>query len=153
LVKRKPKPTRVPDFTKEQVSRALIKCAGIRADASKKLKVTRQCISQYIARYELEPLLAEIIETNLDKCESVMQRAINFGEAWAVEKYLSSKGASRGYGRNINLITDQKPQVFINFNIIAADQITLDPSAQTKLAMVPVEIPPPADPTPPAPKV
>ena len=87
-----------PKFTVEQVAEALRESAGIRSAAARKLSCSVSTITNYVARHpELAGTEAEIVESNLDKAETQLLKAIASGNLAAIIFYLKCKGKGRGY--------------------------------------------------------
>lgn len=60
--------------------------------------VTRQAIHNFIKRHpQLQQVLIDARETMIDNAESVLQKKVLEGEAWAVCFTLKTQGKNRGY--------------------------------------------------------
>ena len=87
-----------PKFTVEQIADALRESFGIRSIAALNLGCARSTITNYIERHpELSKIESEIVESNLDKAETQLLKAIASGNLTAIIFYLKCKGKHRGY--------------------------------------------------------
>jgi hypothetical protein len=85
-------------WNEEEVAAAIRKHQGRIYHAAKELGVTSQCIYNYRKRW---PALTAVIKEErgkfLDKAESMLNLAVEKGEAWAVIFTLKTQGKRRGY--------------------------------------------------------
>ena len=89
---------RIPKFTVEQVAEALRETAGIRSAAARKLGCSPSTITNYVERHpDLSKVESDIVESNLDKAETQLLKAIASGNLTAIIFYLKCKGKHRGY--------------------------------------------------------
>lgn len=96
-------------LTKNKVENALIKSYGNIAKAAQICRVTRKAIYDFIsANPELESVRTEAVEASLDLSEDVLMTFIAKGKRdavrlGAIKYHLSTKGASRGYGKKLEI--------------------------------------------------
>ena len=87
-----------PKFTVEQIAEALKGSAGIRSGAALSLGCSRSTIANYVERHpDLSKIESEIVESNLDRAEFQLLKAITSGNLTAIIFYLKCKGKHRGY--------------------------------------------------------
>ena len=85
-------------YTVSQVADVLLQHNGYHAPAAAALGVARNTLSAYIAKHpELRKTIEDCQETRLDTAESMLDRSVKNGEAWAVCFLLKCKGQQRGY--------------------------------------------------------
>jgi hypothetical protein len=97
----------VAPLTVEAVKAALDAAQGVRAQAAKRLGVTRSAITHFIDRHpEMLEVLDEIRESHVDLGEAKLLLALNAGEGWAIRYFLENHGAHRGYGRKVTVKGD-----------------------------------------------
>ena len=88
----------VKKFTVEQIADALRESAGIRSAAARKLGCSPSTITNYVERHpDLSKVESDIVESNLDKAETQLLKAIASGNMTAIIFYLKCKGKHRGY--------------------------------------------------------
>lgn len=94
----------VTDF---QLADALKKAGGIKSDAAKLVKLTRQTVQE---RVEKTPMLQEAVrqaeEELLDIAESQLKKSVRRGDKDMVRFQLQQKGRKRGYGNSVQVGID-----------------------------------------------
>src|SRR3954449_7553558 len=85
-------------YTQEQVLAALDECQGLCFLAARRLGCHPNTVSRYLERY---PRVREAVEAKrgqmVDAAELALYRAVQRGEAWAVQFCLKTLGRDRGY--------------------------------------------------------
>ena len=91
-------------FTVEQVAVALRESAGIRSGAALKLGCSPTTVANYVeANPDLSKIEADIVETNLDKAETQLLKAIGAGNLTAIIFFLKCKGKHRGFAERTQI--------------------------------------------------
>jgi transcriptional/translational regulatory protein YebC/TACO1 len=85
-------------LTAANVTAALRKHNGNMAAAGRSFGVTRQAVFDFVKHHpSLRSVVTDCRESMKDDAESVLQRAVKKGEAWAVCFYLKTQAKDRGY--------------------------------------------------------
>lgn len=91
-------------LTKKKVEKAIILSYGIISDVARRCRVNRPAIYDFLSKYpELETLRTDMVEAALDLSEGKLISKIKRGHDWAIKYHLSTKGASRGYGKKLEI--------------------------------------------------
>jgi hypothetical protein len=89
-------------YTIEQIEMALRNTGGLRTQAADQLGCVVTTVSNYVNRSKyLQRVEAEIIDRNLDFCETQLIKNAKEGKEPSLFKYLDAKGMGRGYGRQV----------------------------------------------------
>jgi len=92
------KPKNLSKYSVQEIGEVLLQHNGYHAPAAAALGVGRSAITRYIAKHpELKEVVYDCTETRLDTAESMLDRSVKNGEAWAVCFLLKCKGQGRGY--------------------------------------------------------
>jgi hypothetical protein len=89
---------RKPEYTNEEIIKALNSAAGIVSGAARMLKCTPMCVRNYINRNpEIKQAQVDIREDMLDLAESKLLLGIKKGNVTFTIFFLKTQGKERGY--------------------------------------------------------
>lgn len=104
-------------YSLERIKEALIRNKGFISQAANYLKCDQVTIRNYIARYpELNDVLKEQRESMLDFAESQLLTKIKDKDATSIIFFLKTQGRTRGYQDKIEVESENKNKITINFN-------------------------------------
>jgi hypothetical protein len=85
-------------YTQKQVADALLAANGIMTLAAEMLGTNRETLRSYLKAFpDIEKMVEDGTERLLDKAESNVKSAIDRGDLYTSQWYLSRKGKGRGY--------------------------------------------------------
>ena len=91
----------------KQCEKALRNAGGFVTHAAKQLPISYQSLQKRIKNSQYLPkVMAEIIEQDLDFCETQLKLAIKNKDLKAITYYLDRKGKHRGYGSTVGVTGD-----------------------------------------------
>jgi len=91
-------PKRVPAFSVEKMAEAIRLAKGNITAAAEALGYSRETLSRHVSKHpELQAAKSVGEDLRLDIAETMLDRAVANGEAWAICFFLKTRGKARGY--------------------------------------------------------
>jgi hypothetical protein len=112
---------------KADVAAALDLCKGRKNLAARLLGVSCRTVERYAERWgSLRRVIADFEEVRLDTAETMLEKAFEAGEAWAICFYLKTKGKKRGYIEKAIIAGDPDAPLQMNHSGTVKHEVTID---------------------------